>query len=164
MNAETVCRVYDGALDSIWNLERRGALVLHGVNATTLHRNEIFRASSFDRIVFNFPHARYFAGGESSEEAIQKNNELISKFFNSTKNLLNFNGEIHVTNKVGRPYQSWNLEEAAEINGLYLKGRVDFQKEDYPGYMNKRGSGRRINGSFYLGRCITYIFSKKRNT
>ncbi|XP_057840556.1 heavy metal-associated isoprenylated plant protein 41 isoform X2 [Cryptomeria japonica] len=156
---EKVLRVYDTARSSIWNLESRRGLVLYEVDATRLHQIGKLRASQFDRIVFNLPHAGFIGGGECSKEAIKKNNELVSMFFKSATEMLRLCGEIHVTNKVGPPYKKWTLEGEAEKYGLYLKESVSFQKTDYPGYMNKRGSGRKINRTFRLGECKTYMFS-----
>ncbi|GLJ08329.1 hypothetical protein SUGI_0086600 [Cryptomeria japonica] len=155
-----VFRVYDRAYSSIRNLQRRGASVLYKVDATRLHEIEELSARKFDRIVYNPPHAGFFWGGERSEVAIKKNNELLSMFFKSATKLLSIYGEIHVTNKVGPPYREWNLEGKAEKYGLYLKKSVRFRKTDYPGYMNVRGSGAQINRNFRLGECRTYMFSK----
>ncbi|GLJ44823.1 hypothetical protein SUGI_0942860 [Cryptomeria japonica] len=157
--ADKVLRVYDTARSSIENLESRKALVLYEVDATRLHEIEDLSARKFDRIVFNLPHAGYFPGGERSKKAIKKNKELVSMFLESAAKLLSLCGEIHVTNKVGPRYKKWNLEEEAEKYGLYLKESVSFQKTDYPGYMNKRGGGPKINRTFRLGECRTYMFS-----
>ncbi|GLJ08340.1 hypothetical protein SUGI_0086730 [Cryptomeria japonica] len=156
---DKVLRVYNTARSSIENLESRKALVLYEVDATRLHEIEELSTRIFDRVVFNLPHAGYFPGGECSKEAIKKNSELLSMFLESATKLLSLDGEIHVTNKVGPPYKKWNLEGAAENYGLYLKESVSFQKADYPGYMNKRGSGAKINRTFRLGECETYMFS-----
>ncbi|GLJ08339.1 hypothetical protein SUGI_0086720 [Cryptomeria japonica] len=156
---DKILKVYDTARSSIENLESRKALVLYKVDATRLHEIEDLSARKFDRIVFNLPHAGYFPGGERSKKAIKKNKELVSMFLESAAKLLSLCGEIHVTNKVGPRYKKWNLEEEAEKYGLYLKESVSFQKTDYPGYMNKRGSGPKINRTFRLGECRTYMFS-----
>ncbi|GLJ08334.1 hypothetical protein SUGI_0086660 [Cryptomeria japonica] len=155
-----VYRDYDRAHSSIGNLERRRVTVMYNVDATRLHYDGRFRACKFDRIVFNFPHAGFFWGGERGEVAIKKNNRLLSMFFKSATKLLRMYGEIHVTNKVGPPYREWNLEGEAEKYGLYLKKSVRFRKTDYLGYMNVRGSGDQINRTFYLGECKTYMFSR----
>ncbi|GLJ08338.1 hypothetical protein SUGI_0086710 [Cryptomeria japonica] len=78
-----VMRVYDTARNSVGNLKSRGASVLYKVDAARLHEIEDLSARTFDRIVFNLPHAGYFGGGECSNEAIKKNNELLSMFLES---------------------------------------------------------------------------------
>uniref|UniRef100_A0A453L2P3 Uncharacterized protein n=3 Tax=Triticinae TaxID=1648030 RepID=A0A453L2P3_AEGTS len=40
---------------------------------------------------------------------------------------------------------------------------VSFQKQDYPGYNPKIGSGAESNKPFPLGDCSTYKFVAKRN-
>ncbi|GLJ08341.1 hypothetical protein SUGI_0086740 [Cryptomeria japonica] len=157
---EKVLRVYDRARSLIENLESRKALVLYEVDATRLHEIEDLSGRKFDRIVFNLPHAGYFPGGERSKKAIKKNKQLVSMFLESAAKFLSSFGEIHISNKVGPSYRKWNLEGEAEKYGLYLKESVRFRKTDYPGYMNKRGSGARINRTFRLGECKTYMFSK----
>lgn len=67
-------------------------------------------------------------------------------------------GEIHVSHKMGQPYNRWNLELLAAKVSLVMFEKVCFQKDDYLGYNNKRGSGSRCDESFPLGRCCTFKF------
>ena len=39
--------------------------------------------------------------------------------------------------------------------------KIRFQKDDYPGYNQKRGDGAKCNRSFPLGDCCTYKFCMK---
>jgi 25S rRNA (uracil2634-N3)-methyltransferase len=79
-------------------------------------------------------------------------------------------GEIHVSHKTGHPYDNWNLECLAAEVSLAMFEKSCFQKEDYPGYNNKRGSGPKCDETFPLGSCCTLKFRigdlkkhKKRN-
>ncbi|GLJ08326.1 hypothetical protein SUGI_0086550 [Cryptomeria japonica] len=154
---EKVIRLYKSAMSSIINLKERGACVLHGVDATRMDQLEEFRGKCFDRIVFNFPHAGFW-GKENDPEVLKKHRDLMSMFFRSASMLLANNGQIHVTHKRGEPYDRWNLAEEALKCGLFLSQCVDFKIRDYPGYNNKRGDGARIDESFALGQCKTYMF------
>ena len=131
--------------------------MLHEVDATIINHLGIFRGTFFDRIVFNFPHSGFW-GKEYSDEVIKKHTDLVSKFFQSARMLLSCIGEIHVSNKEGFLYRKWNLVGEARKSGLFLKECVTFRISDYPGYINRRGSGVCIDESFPLGDCKTYKF------
>ena len=77
--------------------------------------------------------------------------------------MLRPDGEIHVNHKTSFPYYHWNLEKLASQNSLRLIECVAFNKEDYLGYENKRGSGKRCNDCFLLGECCTFKFSFFQN-
>ncbi|GLJ08324.1 hypothetical protein SUGI_0086500 [Cryptomeria japonica] len=156
-SAEKVLSEYKTARSSISNLIFRGAWVLAGVDATRLDQLVELRGKLFDRIVYNFPHAGFY-GMEDDNRVIKKHSDLVSRFFESAKMLLSKFGEIHVTHKKGSPYDKWNLVGEAVNCGLFLSESVDFKREDYPGYINKRGDGKDIDKSFHLGKCKTYKF------
>eukprot|EP01018_Ginkgo_biloba_P025483 Gb_17756 [translate_table: standard] len=149
-----VIRLYKSARITLWNLKRRGAIVLHGVDATTMG---ITIGNLFDRIVYNFPHAG-FCGKEDEEAVIEKHRRLLKMFFKNAKTMLSGIGEIHVTHKEKSPYNRWKLEEQAQKCGLVLKESVTFDLADYPGYINRRGDGLDIGNTFFLGSCKTYKF------
>ena len=79
-------------------------------------------------------------------------------FFKNAKTILRETGEIHVTHKAYGPYKRWELVKQAEECGLLLKESVHFTKEDYPGYINRRGAPPRAGDTFFLGECRTYKF------
>ena len=83
---------------------------------------------------------------------------LVHGFFSSARGMLRADGEIHVNHKTTAPFCHWNIRELASKNWLVLIGCVDFKKEDYPGYNNKRGDGSRCDESFPLGECSTFEF------
>lgn len=83
---------------------------------------------------------------------------LLRRFFHNALHMLRPCGEIHVSHKTGLPYDRWNLELLAAEVSLVMFEKVCFQKEDYPGYNNKRGSGSRCDEPFPLGPCCTFKF------
>jgi hypothetical protein len=84
--------------------------------------------------------------------------DLVNGFFRNARGMLRASGEIHVNHKTSRPFCQWNIEELASQNSLTLAECVDFKKEDYPGYKNKRGDGSRCDKPFPLGECSTFKF------
>ncbi|RVW25281.1 Heavy metal-associated isoprenylated plant protein 41 [Vitis vinifera] len=84
--------------------------------------------------------------------------DLVHGFFRNASGMLRANGEIHVNHKTTAPFSHWNLEELASQDSLVLFECVDFKKEDYPGYNNKRGAGSRCDEPFPLGACGTFKF------
>nr|AAF79501.1 F20N2.17 [Arabidopsis thaliana] len=181
---DVVVRKYKKARSNLKTLKRLGALLLHGVDATTLHFHPDLRYRRFDRVIFNFPHAG-FHGRESDSSLIRfvllaaecvdqllqlrgicvkslKHRELVFGFFNGASRLLRANGEVHVSHKNKAPFSEWNLEELASRCFLVLIQRVAFEKNNYPGYENKRGDGRRCDQPFLLGECSTFKFRFSR--
>lgn len=65
-----------------------------------------------------------------------------------------------MTHKTGNPFSRWNIVKLAEEVGLYLVEEAPFTRADYPGYLNKKGSGRKCNRTFRVGKCSTYKFAK----
>jgi len=70
IEADVVVRKYKKARSNLKTLKRLGALLLHGVDATTLHFHPDLRYRRFDRVIFNFPHAG-FHGRESDSSLIR---------------------------------------------------------------------------------------------
>jgi len=73
--------------------------------------------------------------------------------------MLRANGEIHISHKTTAPFSHWNIENLAEQCLLTLIECADFNREDYPGYNNKRGDGNRCDEPFPLDKCCTYKFA-----
>jgi pentatricopeptide repeat protein len=73
--------------------------------------------------------------------------------------MLTENGEVHITHKTAYPFSKWEIVELAEEIGLCLIEKVPFAIRYYPGYVNKRGSGAKINQTFPLGECSTFKFA-----
>ena len=86
--------------------------------------------------------------------------DLLEGFFKSArKMLINENGEVHVTHRDDFPYNRWKLKKLARKSGLILKEKVEFKKQDFPGYHNKRGGEINGNKTFPLNECYTFKFS-----
>lgn len=79
-------------------------------------------------------------------------------FFRNARHIVRQLGEVHVTHKSGEPYGSWDLEHLASESSFAMVDKVPFQREDYPGYNQKRGDGKRCNKPFDLGACCTFKF------
>ncbi|CAH1424789.1 unnamed protein product [Lactuca virosa] len=154
---DDVMKKYKRAKTNLEMLCNFGAQILHGVDSTRMKLHTDLRMRKFDRIVYNFPHAG-FLGKESDDLVIMKHRNLVRGFLRNASGMLRPNGEIHVTHKAARPFDSWNIEELATQSGLTLIECVKFKIEDYPGYNNKRGAGRNPDQAFPLGECNTFKF------
>ncbi|XP_052178335.1 uncharacterized protein At4g26485-like [Diospyros lotus] len=134
-------RNYGSAMANIGCLRGRGAKVFHGVDATEMAENFMFRGMKFDRVVFNFPHAGFFRD-ESRESQLRRNKNLIRLFMrNAKKMIVEAKGEIHITHKSNGFFAEWNLQQLASSEGLQLKQEEHFNFKDYPGYRTKYGFG-----------------------
>ncbi|KAB1204486.1 hypothetical protein CJ030_MR4G018809 [Morella rubra] len=160
---DVLIKKYKEAKSNLQNLEKMGAYLLHGVNATRMKFHTDLRMRKFDRIVFNFPHAGFY-GKEDNALLIKMHKDLVNGFFRHASCMLRANGEIHVNHKTTAPFCDWNIQELASHNSLALVECVDFKKDDYPGYKNKRGDGSKCDKAFPLGECSTFKFILSRTT
>lgn len=154
---DVLIKMYKKAKSNLEALEKLGASLLFGVDATKMKLHTDLKMWKFDRIIYNFPHAG-FHGKEDNRLMINMHRDLVHGFFRNASGMLRANGEIHVNHKTTAPFSHWNLEELASQNSLVLFECVDFKKEDYPGYNNKRGAGSRCDEPFRLGACSTFKF------
>jgi 25S rRNA (uracil2634-N3)-methyltransferase len=131
-------RKYKGVQSTITSLQRIGAKVLHGVDATNLEENEELEVGidTFQRIVFNFPHI----GGATTED-VQLNKTLLLDYFLSSKLFLSSGGETHVTLRSTLFYESWDVVAQAKEAGFRLVRKEPFQTNQLLSYENKRTSG-----------------------
>ncbi|KAL3734561.1 hypothetical protein ACJRO7_023848 [Eucalyptus globulus] len=146
------------AVDNLEKIEDFGGTVLHEVNAHTMSKHPILRRKSFDRIVYNFPHAGFY-GPEESLLQIELHRDLVRGLKNA-KTMLTEDGVIHVTHKTAHPYSKWEIEKLAEEQGLFLVEKVRFSVRDYKGYVNRRGKSPNCYSTFRIGEASTYKFSK----
>ncbi|WOH00795.1 hypothetical protein DCAR_0520170 [Daucus carota subsp. sativus] len=164
---DDVIKNYKKAGSNFSILDKLGASRFHGVDATKMKFHSDLKMRKFDRIIFNFPHAGFTHKGRKRKEddncLIMKHKRLLDGFFKNACGMLRPDGEIHVNHKTSFPYYHWNLEKLASQNSLRLIECVAFNKEDYLGYENKRGSGKRCNDCFLLGECCTFKFSFFQN-
>ncbi|KAM1032312.1 hypothetical protein ACFX2I_035908 [Malus domestica] len=150
---------YPDAVRTLKTLKGKGCVVLHEVDVNTMRQHPLLADKLFDRIVFNFPHAGFF-GREHQRFQIELHQDLVKRFFAAASEILTGRGEVHVTHKTGNPFSRWNIVKLAEEVGLYLVEEAPFMRADYPGYLNKKGSGRKCNRTFRVGQCSTYKFAK----
>ncbi|PKI78816.1 hypothetical protein CRG98_000776 [Punica granatum] len=148
---------YSRASINLEELEYRGCTVLHGVNAHTMSEHPSLIHKSFDRIVYNFPHAGFF-DKEDDPLQIKVHRELVEGFLKSASSMLSYNGQVHITHKTAYPFSAWDIVGLAKKVGLYLLDEDKFMPKRYPGYVNKRGEGPRCDESFPIGSCSTYKF------
>nr|DAD23726.1 TPA_asm: hypothetical protein HUJ06_025189 [Nelumbo nucifera] len=154
----TLVKKYKDAKSNLEQLEKLGATLLHGVDATRMKFHTDLRMRKFDRIIFNFPHAG-FHGKEEDIQLINLHRSLVQGFFRNASSMLRPYGEIHVNHKTKAPYCHWNLEQLGSRHSLALIECVEFKQDDYPGYNNKRGNGTRCDEPFHLGDCRTFKFA-----
>ncbi|XP_058115013.1 uncharacterized protein LOC131258006 [Magnolia sinica] len=154
---DVVIKKYKNAKSNLEYLEKMGATILHGVDATKMKLHTDLNMRKFDRIIFNFPHAG-FRGKEDDMHQIRLHRNLVKGFLNNASRMLRPYGELHVNHKTTYPFCCWKIEELASKCSLTLLECVMFEKTDYPGYNNKRGDGPRCNDPFHLGECSTFKF------
>ncbi|XP_057432525.1 heavy metal-associated isoprenylated plant protein 41-like [Lotus japonicus] len=154
---DDVTRMYKQAKSNLDQLQKLGACLLHGVDATKMKLHSDLKMRRFDRVIFNFPHAG-FHRKEDNSLMIKMHRELVFGFFKNASCMLRANGEVHVNHKTTTPFNTWNIEKLAMQNFLTLIECSDFKKEDYPGYNNKRGDSYRCDEPFPLGMCSTFKF------
>ncbi|XP_058783969.1 heavy metal-associated isoprenylated plant protein 41-like [Vicia villosa] len=155
-NAE-VTKKYKNAKSNLEELQKLGAYLLHGVDATKMKFHPDLKMRRFDRIIFNFPHAGFY-GKEDNSMMIKMHMDLVFGFFKNATHMLRINGEVHVNHKTTPPFDTWNIEKLAEQSFLMMIECADFKQEDYPGYNNKRGHRSRCDDPFPLGKCSTFKF------
>ncbi|XP_077236636.1 heavy metal-associated isoprenylated plant protein 41-like [Tasmannia lanceolata] len=154
---DAVMKKYKNGKSNLANLKKLGATILHGIDATKMILHTDLNMRKFDRIIFNFPHAG-FHGKEDQLRLIRLHRKLVLGFFKNASRMLRPYGEIHVNHKTSGPFLDWNLEELASKCSLALIECVEFERNDYPGYNNKRGDGGRCDEPFHLGQCSTFKF------
>lgn len=143
-------------------LKRLRGLVLYQVDVRNMNEHPYLKHMKFDVILFNFPHAGHYRWlRETDSILIRMHQDLIAAYFKTAKEMLLEEGEIHVTVRDDYPYNRWEVEKLAECAGLQLKDKVEFRKENYPGYQNKRGGNINCNQRFPLKACYTYKFTLK---
>ncbi|XP_073303260.1 uncharacterized protein At4g26485-like isoform X2 [Primulina huaijiensis] len=134
-----------------WNireLKKRGCIVMHGIDATTIATQQMLQHKTFDRIIYNFPFAGFFKG-LSRDSSLRRHRRLVSLFLKNAKEMIDVYGEIHISHKTNGYHHEWNLVSIAGSHGLQLIEEVEFVLSDYPGYNTKRGFGGDENFNCY---------------
>ncbi|KAL9230054.1 hypothetical protein vseg_005447 [Gypsophila vaccaria] len=120
-------------------LETRGAMIVHGVDARTMFKDPFLGILKFDRIIFNFRHACKFGQTDSD---MRKHKELVRGFLRNAKKMINKDGgEIHITHKSNGFYSEWDIPKIGSDHGLRLIEAIKFRRSKYPGYHTKYGFG-----------------------
>ncbi|ETW01836.1 hypothetical protein H310_06407 [Aphanomyces invadans] len=127
---EELLRMYPGAAAHFQELHGHSTVrVLHGINGTKLDEcKDTLGISSFDRIVFNFPH---YAEGGNKRNKINKHRQLLTQFFQSCTSVLASDGQVWVTLCAGqggtpeeiivRPVgDTWQVAQCAASAALML--------------------------------------------
>ena len=106
---------YAAARRSKQELLERGARVLHGIDAATLHRTEPALGAQH-AVVFNHPHLGL---GDMDDEAAhaRRHHRLIAHYLHSAAQILLPGGEVHL-GLCGRQPRNWGVHLAAERVGL----------------------------------------------
>ena len=141
---ETLLELYTDSEARIQGLRAAGVTVSHGVDATdiqnTLPEYTPSMRATFDRIIFMFPLMHSTTSAEAHQadaEPVTRNRRLLWLFLRSAASLLAENGEIHISSKIDRPYDDWNIPGlVAEMDGdrrIECVEKRPFLPEEWPG-------------------------------
>lgn len=137
-----------------------GVEVLLGVDATKLSNTKSLKNEFFDKIIFNFPHS----GGKMR---IEKNRDLLKRFFISAKDALKLNGVVIISlcngqsgtnfdSPMRRWDDSWKLIEMAAYGDFKLSHAEPF---DFSIYEEYSVTGyRSLEKGFNTDKCISFHF------
>jgi len=110
-------------------LKQAGIKVLHGLDATLLHKQ--FYSNAFDTIIFQFPHS----GSREGINGINANYVLVKKFIVSASYILKTDGAILITIVDSDFYNNmFRFDELAEDLGISQPVKYKFDPKDYPEY------------------------------
>ena len=110
-------------------LKRAGIKVLHGLDATELHKN--FYSNAFDTVIFQFLHS----GSREGINGINANYVLVKKFITSASYILKTDGVILITIVDSDFYNNtFRFDELAEELRISQPTKYKFNPKDYPEY------------------------------
>jgi 25S rRNA (uracil2634-N3)-methyltransferase len=157
--------------ETLGELERLGARVIHGVDAGNLRETlpETVERGTFDAAIWNFPCVARDADGSAREaalggfdarsaEELEANRALVERFVaGASEYVVKNGGEIHVTHKVGMQCD-WGIESAAATTapGVVCAGAVVFDRMSYPGYRPMKAL---VAKSFPVTDARTFVFT-----
>ena len=165
---QLVCSTYDTA--QAWeekysrSVARRtataavaGVRIEHGVDATQLDTHETVARlggrHSFDRVIFNFPHAGWV--GHSSDEreesatmVFRQRTLMMGTLAAAGALLAKEGGELHLRLKTGSPYCCWGMQQLVTDAGWAIVGSAPFAAKHWPSYSPVYGAGRRSHRRF----------------
>ncbi|CAA7062626.1 unnamed protein product [Microthlaspi erraticum] len=158
-------RKYKNGKANAEELVRMGCSVVYGVNVHSMTTNpSLGHSATYDRVIFNFPHAGFDYGREHEIKTIMRHQELVRGFMKSARVFVkdeDKGGEIHVIHKTEYPFSEWKLKTLGVKEGLDLIREMEFCLNHYPGYSNKKGNGGYSDSSFPVGKSYTFIFTKQ---
>ncbi|KAH9049493.1 hypothetical protein EDB84DRAFT_1453049 [Lactarius hengduanensis] len=169
---------YSEAQQYVRVLRESGAQVLFGVDATKLEKTSALKGKTFDRIVWNFPHAGN--GITDQDRNILSNQVLILGFLRSAAKFLvsgpvpqsqpsrkrkpgHARGTILITLRNVSPYTEWDVPKLAKSpppprssidppNPRYILLRsFVFHRSDWKGYEHRMTKGERAHGQGKTG-------------
>lgn len=112
-------------------LRKVGINVLHNIDATKLHKT--FNYSSFDTIIFQFPHS----GSRDSINGLNPNYVLIHDFIISASYVLKKQGVVLITIVDSEFYNSiFRFEKLSQGLKIPLPIKYKFDPKDYPEYIH----------------------------
>lgn len=164
---KTVLSKYAAAKDNIATLQKDSS-VLFNVDATKLHTDERLQGEKFDIVMFTFPHtgSPNFVRSSSgpSPVAIKKIKILIEQFLLSAQHIMTDTGEIQITLKTSRPYESWSFPTFFGNDKFQIEERSHHNLDTrlFPGYVHCSTKGE-VHGvkSVKNGNARVYVFGKK---
>lgn len=110
-------------------LKQAGVKVLHGLDATKLHK--IFKPTSFNTIIFQFPHS----GSREGINGVNANYSLAKNFIISASQILKKHGTILITIVDSDFYNNmFRFNELAEELRIEQPVKYKFDPKDYPEY------------------------------
>ena len=110
-------------------LKQAGIKVLHGLDATELHKH--FYSNTFDTVIFQFPHS----GSREGIIGINANYVLVKKFIISAAYILKKDGVVLITVVDSDFYNNtFRFDELAEELGISQPTKYKFNPKDYPEY------------------------------
>ncbi|XP_010540159.1 PREDICTED: uncharacterized protein At4g26485-like [Tarenaya hassleriana] len=146
---------------NIEELKALGCTIMHGIDVHFMSHDVNLRPKLHDRIIYNFPHAGFdVIWHEHDSFSIMQHQGLVRGFFKNAREIMKEDGEVHVTHKTAYPFNKWDIEALAEEESLCLVKKVPFCRWDYPGYLNRKGSGWNCSSTFPVGEASTFVFRK----
>lgn len=121
----------DDAVKNARTLQRCGAVVVHGIDATKL--NEAFHREKFDTIIFQFPNV----GSRDAKYGRNPNYVLVRKFLRSAKDCLKPGGKVMITAVDSPHYEgAFQFEDAAEFADFKPPESYPFDPSLFSGYVH----------------------------
>mgnify|MGYP002713193696 CR=1 FL=1 len=136
-------------------LQRYGALVMHGVDATHLERS--FRPYEFDTIIFQFPNV----GSRKAKYGQNPDHIMIRKFLHSAERIFKPDGKVLITAVDSPHYQGvFRFDDAAKFAGYEITETWPFDPSLFSGYAhtNTNDEDSALDGH---SRFVTHVFGIK---